>query len=97
MVFLHNDGRYKTLLREQVCELILNNAEATEDKNPFTCLQTATFGGSPLHVAATYGHLEVCKLILQHVQNKNPAASNGWTPLHSAAQMGPVSEHLLIF
>ena len=74
--------------------MILNNAEATENKNPFS-----DFGWnlSPLHLAAAGGHLEICKLILQHVQNKNPEARNGWTPLHSAAQMGPVSEHLLIF
>ena len=91
----YNDCRYKIILRVQVCELILNNAEATEDKNPFS----DDFGRdqSPLHLAAGCGHLEVCKLILQHVQNKNPKAHNGTTPLHSAAQWGSVSEHLLIF
>ena len=90
----YNDCRYKIILRVQVCELILNNAEATEDKNPLTDLGRDQ---SPLHFAAGCGHLEVCKLILQHVQNKNPEARNGRTPLHSAAQLGPVSKHLLIF
>jgi ankyrin repeat protein len=74
----------------QVCELILNNAEATEDKNPLSNLG-GNVNVSPLHLAASHGHLKVCKLILQHVQNKNPEARNGWTPLHSAAQMGAVS------
>ena len=44
--------------------------------------------GTPLHVAASCGHLEVCKLILQHVQDKNPADYQEWTPLHSAAMSG---------
>ena len=95
MIVHYNDCRYKTILRVQVCELILNNAEATEDKNPF-CNLGRDRDLSPLHLAAGCGLLEVCKLILQHVQDKNPEARNGWTPLHSAAQMGPVSKHLLI-
>ena len=89
-----DDGLYKTILHLKVCELILNNAKTTEDKNPFYNWNGRDL--SPLHLAAGCGQLEVCKLILQHVQNKNPEASNGWTPLHSAAQMGPVSKHLLI-
>jgi ankyrin repeat protein len=43
--------------------------------------------GTALHVAASCGHLEVCKLILH---DKNPADYQEWTPLHSAAMSGQV-------
>ena len=88
----------------KVCELILNNTESIVDKsfsnkNPFSYLDMELWlpyygrnGAklSPLNLAAGCGHLEVCKLILPHIQNKNPEARHGWTPLHTAAEMGPV-------
>ena len=53
---------------------------------------------SPLNLAASCGHLEVCKLILQHVHLKYifilddksfvAPANKLWSPLHSAAQKG---------
>merc|ERR1711974_344774 len=34
-------------------------------------------------------HVEICRLIMENVQDKNPAANNsGRTPLHSAASSG---------
>ena len=57
---------------------------------------------TPLHLAAKNGNLSICKLIINHVLDKNPTASNidlevelteqrigtrdQWTPLHLAAQ-----------
>ena len=46
------------------------------------------FGFTPLHYAAKEGHLDVCRLILERVEDKNPEAIGGWTPLHSAADNG---------
>ena len=43
---------------------------------------------SPLHMAAGKGHLEVCCLIMENLQNKNPVNGNGDTPLHRAASGG---------
>ena len=33
-------------------------------------------------------YLEIVKYITSHLEEKNPAMNNGWTPLHSAAQNG---------
>ena len=42
-----------------------------------------------LHNAAERGHLSVCHLILDRVEDKNPnSANNMWTPLHFAARNG---------
>ena len=45
-------------------------------------------GLTPLHAAAHQGHLEVCRLIMEACQDKNPAADDGSTPLHVAAHQG---------
>ena len=34
------------------------------------------------------GHLEVCKYLMNKVDNKNPAENTGTTPLHCAADRG---------
>ena len=41
-------------------------------------------GISCLHLAAYYGHLEICKLIMENVQDKNPADIYGLTALDYA-------------
>ena len=50
---------------------------------------------TPHHLAAKFGHLALCELIIPEVTNKNPESKNeahdGFTPLHFAAQMGHVS------
>ena len=45
---------------------------------------------TPLHIAAVKGNLELCKLILAHVVEKNPISTNGWTPLHMAVANGHI-------
>ena len=45
------------------------------DKNP-----AAACGGTPLHFAACMGRLEMCKVILENVNDKNPVDNNGKTP-----------------
>ena len=67
--------------REDICSLIIGNSK---EKNP-----AGVRGLTPLHEAARYGHLEVCRLIISNLEVKqNPAANNGWTPLHVAAHEG---------
>ena len=34
------------------------------------------------------GHLEVCRIILERCEDKNPADEDGETPLHRAAEWG---------
>ena len=43
---------------------------------------------TPLDCAAINGHLEICRLIIDAVEDKNPSNGNGKTPLHWAAENG---------
>ena len=50
-------------------------------------------GETPLHSAAKSGHLDICKFILENIQeDKNPEDNVGFTPLHYAF----IFEHLEI-
>ena len=48
-------------------------------------------GNTPLHKAATGGHLAICELIIDNLTTKNPEDFNGITPLHWAAHNGHLS------
>jgi ankyrin repeat protein len=45
---------------------------------------------TPLHIAAGAGQLEICQLIMDDLDDKNPGDPNGYTPLHHAARRGSV-------
>ena len=45
---------------------------------------------TPLHLAAFYGHVECCEVIIKSVKEKNPVDVDGQTPLHHAAKNGHV-------
>ena len=56
-------------------------------------------GATPLHLAALNdrkGHFEICKLIVENVEDKNPAAKDGSTPRYIAAKRGHFDIHKLI-
>ena len=42
---------------------------------------------TPLHLAAKYGQLTICQLILDNVDNKNPLRNDKWTPLHEVGKI----------
>ena len=46
------------------------------------------WGETPLHYAASKGHLTICEYIIDKVEDKNPKDINGRTPLHYAAFNG---------
>ena len=53
--------------------------------------------------AALNGHMEICEIILENVEDKNPAAifsienvNSCWTPLHCAASGGHMKIFMLI-
>ena len=56
----------------------------------------SNIGRSPLHSAAQNGHLEVCKLLIEKLTEKNTTENEGWTPLHMAANYGQVEVCKLI-
>ena len=45
-------------------------------------------GTTPFHLAATKGHLDMCKYIIESLGIKNPVNNDGDTPLHWAANNG---------
>ena len=44
--------------------------------------------GSPFHRAAGLGRVEICKLFIDILINKNPWDDNGNTPIYMAARSG---------
>lgn len=47
-------------------------------------------GETPLHVAASRGHLKPLIYLVNHGGSVNARTKNGWTPLHHAARFGHV-------
>ena len=45
-------------------------------------------GVTAFHIAARNGSLEICELIIDHLEDKNPADYNGITPFHNASEKG---------
>ena len=62
--------------------MIVNTA-GIKNKNPAN-----DDGDTPLHKAATEGHVKICKLILENVVVKCPITHKGITPLHCSARSG---------
>ena len=56
---------------------------ALKNKTP-----TDKAGRTPLHFAARYGHLKICKIIIDTLVDTNPPDDNGITPLRLATEKG---------
>ena len=44
------------------------------------------YHGYPFHCAAEFGFLEICEMIMENMEDKNPKNNSWVTPLHEAAQ-----------
>ena len=50
---------------------------------------TDNYGSNCLHIAALYGHLNLCKILKdKHNFNVHKLTKNGWTALHCSAKYG---------
>ena len=45
-------------------------------------------GNTPLHIAAFYGHYEICRAFIETLDDKNPMNNNGKTPSCVATEQG---------
>ena len=45
-------------------------------------------GTTPFHFAAKLGHIDICKIIVENIENKHPKDKMGNTPLMLAAENG---------
>ena len=68
-------------------------ASKFEDKNPAN-----SFGDTPLLCAVKNGHSDICKYIIDHVDEdkKNPTNKFGYTPLHYAVMLNDLKNYQLI-
>jgi ankyrin repeat protein len=57
-----------------------------DDKNPI--FPDHPRGCTLLHGAAINGYLDMCELLIDNTEDKNPMDNKGWTPLHFAAREG---------
>ena len=70
--------------RLDLCRMLIAELD---DKNP----KKSDHGTTPLHMAAMYGHFNVCDLIIKSIKKSeeiNPGDSSGDTPLHEACGNG---------
>ena len=74
-------------------ELFITNEKFYKQRVHYETKQKTegTYGETPLHEAARDGLLSECKLIIGHVEDKNPKNDNGMTPLHWAVWEGHFS------
>ena len=68
----------------------------TKDKNPGMKSPDDCEGWTPLHEAALHGHLLICSMIMDEIQDKNPGDKEGFTPLHAAAEGGQLETFKMI-
>ena len=66
----------------KVCRYIVEN-----NQDPISYTDSGGRDWTPLHIAAIKGHIEIYKIIMEKVADKNPLCG-GWTPLHFAAVNG---------
>ena len=82
-----NLSRFQSIIENLLSAEIVN----TDDFNP-----KDAEGQTPFHLAAKYGHLEICRLILANIVDKNPVNNDGETPSQLAACHGHLSVMELI-
>ena len=68
----------------KVCRYIVEN---NQDPISYPDTNSGVRESTPLHMAALKGHIEIYKILMEKVVDKNPFY-RGWTPLHFAALNG---------
>lgn len=86
--FLHSAAARK----ESAVVLLAMKSKFVIDKNPKN-----NEGNTPLHCAASRGHLQICGMFIDQIEDKNPKNNHGHTPLHFSAYDGNLEICKLIF
>jgi ankyrin repeat protein len=91
-------GRYgQTQLHHCVWNGLTSSVERLLSIRNINVNVKSVHGATPLHYAASNGHIEIVRLLLQNGAEVNVRSINGYTPLHSAAFYGYVDIlHLLV-
>jgi ankyrin repeat protein len=71
----------------KVIEYYLSSNKTTE-KNPGVNSSALNQGRTPLHYACQEGHLNIVKLLVPHLEVKNPGDAYNYTALHVASKNG---------
>ena len=66
------------------------------DKNPKRMSNDDIQDHTPLHSAASFGHLKIVEAISEKILDKNPRDIHGLTPLHYAAANGSLPSHSIV-
>ena len=64
------------------------NQEISESTKKVIYSAKDEFGKTALHFAAENGLIDICKLIIEQIKDKNPRNISGYTPLHFAVIRG---------
>ena len=91
-IFPHSTANLQTTLLDmavvnnsvKVCRYIVEN---NQDPIYYPDTNSGGLEGMPLHIAAHKGHIEIYKVLIEKLADKNPLC-RGWTPLHFAAVGG---------
>lgn len=59
-----------------------------EQKANVNAAQCDPWASTPLHLAAAQGHVQMCRLLLQHKADLAATTSDGMNALHTAAEVG---------
>ena len=85
-------NKRKSQNRKNLVCLVCYNSGSKCDHENLVCWGCQKSGCNevitPLHMAAKKGHLEVCKLFIKKLENKNPGDCKGLTPLSCAVEEG---------
>ncbi|KAF9577252.1 hypothetical protein BGW38_007661, partial [Lunasporangiospora selenospora] len=81
------------LFQKMLAQLLEVSGPCGHSEKEIVNYQSVSRRLSPLHLAASYNHLDLCRYLVHKGANVNLMDVEGWTPMHCAAAEG----HLAVF